>query len=206
MEYSRNELSISNTLDTVEPLPAYSQYLNLMGQADPVLSVSDRAGMALVYGPPATAVTNIVTNTQDSGAGSLRAAMYYAFDHPGTTIRLSVPTSDPGFSNSVFNVLPTGALPSLVNGMVIDGSTEPTNSILIKATALSAGDANGLYPRLGHLVDSRAPIGRRPSHFIIPLLRGPSARFCRLFGQSPLHSPDLHVHELVAIRSRLRLD
>ena len=84
--------------------------------------------MALVYGPPATPVTNIVINTQDSGYGSLRAAMYYAFDHPGTTIKFNIPTSDPGFSNDVFTIMPTAGLLSLINGMVIDGSTEPTNS------------------------------------------------------------------------------
>jgi hypothetical protein len=153
MEYPRNQLSISNTLDTIEPLLAYSQYLNLMGQADPVLSVSDRAGMALVYGAPATPVTNIVVNTQDSGLGSLRAAQYYAFDHPGTTIRFNIPTSDPGFSNSVFTIMPTAGLLSLVNGMIIDGSTEPTNSnpngpdIVLNGSLMTFSDSfvNGVH-------------------------------------------------------------
>ncbi|MGD1019491.1 MAG: M12 family metallopeptidase [Verrucomicrobiia bacterium] len=153
MEYSRNELSISNTLDTIEPLPAYNQYINLMGQADPVLSALDRAGMALVYGPPATPVTNIVINTQDSGYGSLRAAMYYAFDHPGTTIKFNIPTSDPGFSNGVFTIMPTAGLLSLVNGMVIDGSTEPTNynpngpAIVLNGSLMAFSDSyvNGIH-------------------------------------------------------------
>jgi hypothetical protein len=153
MQYSRNEFSISNTLDTVEPLPAYMQYINLMGQADPILSASDRAGMAIVYGPPATPVTNIVVNTQDSGYGSLRAAMYYAFDHPGTTIRFNIPTSDPGFSNKVFTIMPTAGFLSLVNGMVIDGSTEPTNSnpdgpaIVLNGSLMTFSDSyvNGIH-------------------------------------------------------------
>ena len=51
MEYSRNSLSVDAASDTIEPLPAYAQYLNLMGQQfDPVLSASDRAGMASIYG------------------------------------------------------------------------------------------------------------------------------------------------------------
>ncbi|HVM59640.1 MAG TPA: M12 family metallopeptidase [Verrucomicrobiae bacterium] len=129
MHYSRNEDSITNSLDTIEPLPAYSQYINIMGvQFDPVLSASDRAGMALAYGSPATPVTNVVLNTQDSGYGSLRAAMYYAFDHPGTTIKFNIPTTDPGFSNGVFTIQPAFSFPSLVNQMTIDGTTEPTNS------------------------------------------------------------------------------
>ena len=73
--------------------------------------------------------------------------------NPGTTIRFNIPTSDPGFSNSVFNILPSGALPSLVNGMIIDGSTEPTNSnpngpeIMLNGSLLDAGDtfANGVH-------------------------------------------------------------
>jgi hypothetical protein len=153
MQYARNEFSITDTLDSVEPLPAYMQYLNLMGQADPVLSASDRAGMALVYGPPATPVTNIVINTQDSGYGSLRAAMYYAFDHPGTTIKFDIPTTDPGFSNGVFTIMPTAGFLSLVNGMVIDGSTEPTNSnpngpaIVLNGSLMTFSDSyvNGIH-------------------------------------------------------------
>ena len=128
MEYSRNYLSVDLSLDTIEPLPAYANFVNIMGvQFDPVLSASDRAGMAAVYGPgPGT--TNIVMNTQDSGPGSLRAALYYAFDHPGSTITFDIPTSDPGFSNDVFNILPSDGFPSLVNGTTLDGSTEPAHS------------------------------------------------------------------------------
>ena len=44
------------------------------------LSKLDRAGMALVYGNPSPLPSAVVTNTNDSGSGSLRAALYYAFD------------------------------------------------------------------------------------------------------------------------------
>ena len=128
MEYSRNDLSTNPAVDTIEPLPPYTNFINIMGvQFDPVLSVSDRAGMAEVYGA-GPLITNIVSNTQDSGPGSLRAALYYAFDHPGTTITFDIPTSDAGFSNNVFNILPTDGFPSLVNATTLDGSTEPANS------------------------------------------------------------------------------
>ena len=128
MHYRRNAFSVDVNSNTISPLPTYSAYLNVMGQRfDPVLSTNDRAGMAQIYGPGPGA-TNIVTNTQDSGPGSLRAALYYACDHPGTTITFNIPTSDPGYSNNVFNILPTDALPSLVNATTLDGSSEPTNS------------------------------------------------------------------------------
>jgi len=127
MHYYRNEFSVDVNSNTITPLPAYSSYLNIMGQRfDPVLSTNDRAGMAQIYGPGPGA-TNLVTNTQDSGPGSLRAALYYACDHPGTTITFNIPTSDPGYSNNVFNILPTDSLPSLVNATTLDGSSGPTN-------------------------------------------------------------------------------
>ena len=90
------------------------------------LSPGDRAALAYLYGPPAVPLTNVVTTTADVGPGSLRAAIYYATDHPGTTIRFNIPTSDPGYSNGVFNIHLTGMLPPLVtDGTVIDGSTQP---------------------------------------------------------------------------------
>ena len=128
MHYRRNAFSVDVNSNTIQTLPAYNQYLNVMGQQfDPVLSTNDRAGMISIYGAGPGA-TNIVTTTQDSGPGSLRAALYYAYDHPSTTITFNIPTTDPGFSNNVFNILPTDALPSLVNATTLDGSSEPTNS------------------------------------------------------------------------------
>ena len=129
MHYSRNALSVNSaTFDTIHPQPGYSPFLNIMGgDNDTVLSTSDRAGMALVYGA-VPAVTNIVTNTQDSGPGSLRTALYYAFDHPGTTVSFNIPAADAGFSNGVFNILPTDQLPTLSRATTLDGGTQPTNS------------------------------------------------------------------------------
>ncbi len=129
MHYARNTFSTNVNVDTIVPLPAFLQYINIMGQLfDPVLSALDRAGMAAKYGAPATPPTNVVTNTKDSGPGSLRTAMYFAFDHPGTTVTFNIPVGDPGFSNSVFNIRPTDRLPVMLNAMTIDGSTAPTNS------------------------------------------------------------------------------
>jgi len=46
-------------------------------------------GSLVAWCPRVPPLTGVVTNTQDSGPGSLRAALYYAFDHPGATIRFS---------------------------------------------------------------------------------------------------------------------
>ena len=104
--------------------PNFPRYQYRMGNY--CLSPGDRAALAYLYGPPLVPLTNVVTSTADFGSGSLRAAIYYATDHPGTTIRFAIPTGDPGHSNGVFNIHLTGMLPPLVaNGMVIDGSTQP---------------------------------------------------------------------------------
>lgn len=112
-------------LATQTPKPPYSpRYQFRMGNY--CLSPGDRAALRYLYGPPAVPLTNIVTTTADSGPGSLRAAMYYAADHPGTAVQFNIPTSDPGYSNGVFNIHLSGHLPPLAtNGMVIDGSTQP---------------------------------------------------------------------------------
>jgi titin len=112
-------------LPTQQPKPAYSPRYQYRMQ-NYCISPGDRAALAYLYGPPAVPLTNIVTTTSDVGPGSLRAAMYYVTDHPGTTVKFNIPNSDPGYSNGVFNIHLTGYLPPLVtNGMVIDGSTQP---------------------------------------------------------------------------------
>ena len=132
MHYARNALSIDpDHLDTIEPQPAYSQFLDIMGQVYyRTLSKLDRAGMALVYGNPSPLPSAVVTNTNDSGSGSLRAALYYAFDKSTdippvpTTVVFNIPTSDPGFANNVFTIKPTYLLVAPGAGTTIDGSTQ----------------------------------------------------------------------------------
>jgi Astacin (Peptidase family M12A) len=113
-------------LATQQPKPPFfPRYQFRMGNL--CLSPGDRAALKFLYGPPAVPLTNIVTTTADFGQGSLRAAMYYATEHPGSSVKFNIPTSDAGYSNGVFNIHLTGHLPPLVtNGMVIDGSTQPS--------------------------------------------------------------------------------
>jgi hypothetical protein len=111
--------------------PFFPRYQFRMGNY--CLSPGDRAALKFLYGQPVP-LTNVVTTTADFGSNSLRAALYYATDHPGSPVKFNIPTSDPGYSNGVFNIHLTGMLPLLVsNGMVIDGSTQPgfTNKPLI---------------------------------------------------------------------------
>jgi hypothetical protein len=113
-------------LATQQPKPPnFPRYQFRMGNF--CLSPGDRAALAFLYGPPAVPLTNVVTTAADVGPGSLRAAIYYAADHPGATIKFNLNSiSDPGYSNGVFNIHLTGMLPPLAaNGLVIDGSTQP---------------------------------------------------------------------------------
>jgi hypothetical protein len=126
MHYGRTLFSIDpNTLDVIVPNPPYLlKYYYRIGNL--ALSPGDRAGAAYLYGPPATPLTNIVTTAADAGAGSLRAAIYYANDHPGTTVRFGISTNDPGYSNGVYTIYLSGELPPLVtDGTVIDATTQP---------------------------------------------------------------------------------
>ena len=124
MEYSRNAFSVSANSNTIVPLPAYTSYLYVIGNSEPPLSTNDRAGVITVYGA-GPGYSSVVTNTQDSGPGSLRSALYYASDHPGTTVTFNIPATDPGLSNNVFNILPADYLPGLYGNTTIDGTTEP---------------------------------------------------------------------------------
>jgi hypothetical protein len=125
MHLGNNFRSVSPTnLYTQLAKPAYIKYQPRMRNL--CLSKGDRAALSFLYGPPLVPLTNVVTITADYGGGSLRAAMYYAADHPGVPVRFNIPTSDAGYSNSVFTIHLTGYLPPLVvDGTVIDGLTQP---------------------------------------------------------------------------------
>jgi hypothetical protein len=122
------------TVDTVDPVtPTYLAFLNIMGNVyDRTLSKLDRAGMASIYGNPAVLPSAIVTNTKDSGPGSLRAAVYYAYDKSTdappvpTTVTFHIPTSDSNYNagTGVFTIRPTFLMVAPGAGTTIDGSTQ----------------------------------------------------------------------------------
>ncbi len=113
-----------NLFTQVALSPYYAKYQPRMGNL--CLSKGDRAALAYLYGPPLVPLSNIVTNTLDHGPGSLRAAIYYATDHPGTPVQFNIPAADPGHSNGVYTIYLSGYLPPLAtDGIVIDGATQP---------------------------------------------------------------------------------
>jgi hypothetical protein len=123
MHFGRNLFSVDpNLLDTLSPKSGFERYQVRMGNF--AISPGDRAAITWLYG--AAALAAVVTTTADAGAGSLRAALYHATDHPGTPVTFNIPTSDPGYSGGVFTIRSTGHLPPLVtNGMTVDATTQP---------------------------------------------------------------------------------
>jgi hypothetical protein len=89
-------------------------------------TVSDRKGGTASATATITVVaTYIVTNTNDSGAGSLRAAINFANANTGSNIIFNIPTSSSGYQSGVFSIKPLSALPSLNStGTIMDGATQ----------------------------------------------------------------------------------
>ena len=131
MHYARTTLAINPNMDTISMQPAYASFADVIGNNyDRTLSKLDRAGMAEVYGNPTSLPSATVTNTKDSGSGSLRTAIYYAFDRSTdavpvpTAVTFNIPTSDPGFAGGVFTIKPTYLLVAPGTGTTIDGATQ----------------------------------------------------------------------------------
>ncbi|MGO9913133.1 MAG: beta strand repeat-containing protein, partial [Isosphaeraceae bacterium] len=68
----------------------------------------------------------LVTNTNDSGSGSLRQAILSADanDSVANTIVFNIPETDPGYANGVFTIQPLSQLPVLGQNITIDGTTQ----------------------------------------------------------------------------------
>ncbi len=88
----------------------------------------------------ARAATFTVTNTANSGAGSLRQAISGANGTPGTN------TIDFAIGSGPQTISPTSALPSITRPVVIDGTTQPgfTSAPLIRLDGAAIPAATGL--------------------------------------------------------------
>ncbi|TAD88582.1 MAG: hypothetical protein EA000_06485 [Oscillatoriales cyanobacterium] len=81
-----------------------------------------------LYGLELDESPNVVTNTKDSGAGSLRAVLNWANSNPGKdTVLFKIPNTDPGYntSNNAFTIRPLSPLPQITDSAIIDGTTQP---------------------------------------------------------------------------------
>ncbi len=96
-----------------------------------------------------------VTNTNDSGPGSLRQAILDTNAIPGTdAISFNIPTSDPGYNSTTgtFTIALLSALPAITDPVILDGWSQPgfTNRPLIELNGAQAGaGADGLVLSAG---------------------------------------------------------
>jgi hypothetical protein len=109
--------------------------------------------LSLLCGPALLAATFTVTTTDDSGPGSLRAAMFSANASPGAdTIAFNLPGA------GVQTISPLTQLPTLTNAVTLDGYTQPGS----QANTLVVGnDARPLIRLDGRLCTSVQPAGLR---------------------------------------------
>ncbi len=71
-----------------------------------------------------TNTPQIVTNTNDSGPGSLRNAINWMQYFP-QTIQFHIPTTDPGYAGGVFRIVPVSMLPVVTTPQItFDGTTQ----------------------------------------------------------------------------------
>jgi hypothetical protein len=71
----------------------------------------------------------LVTNTSDSGGGSLRQAILdvNSYGGPNATVAFNIPTTDSGYNSvtGAFTIQPLSALPAITDTVIIDGYTQP---------------------------------------------------------------------------------
>ncbi|MBL8856116.1 MAG: SBBP repeat-containing protein, partial [Planctomycetaceae bacterium] len=96
------------------------------------------------------ALTSVVRNTNDSGAGSLRQAITDANAIAGTdTIQFNIATSDASYNRDglgTFVIQPTSALPTITEAVILDATTQSqyVSSPVIEIDGSNAGvNANG---------------------------------------------------------------
>jgi hypothetical protein len=87
-----------------------------------------------------SASTYTVTNTNDTGAGSLRQAITDANANPGAdTIAFNIPGSDPNCdAGGVCTITPASGLPSISDALTIDGYTQPGAAVNTAASGTNA--------------------------------------------------------------------
>lgn len=89
-------------------------------------TATDTDGNTSPFSYPLHVGPYMVTNTLNSGEGSLRAAMEAANANPGPdSIHFAIPRSDAGFNGTYWSIVPTFSLPIITdNGLTIDGTTQ----------------------------------------------------------------------------------
>ena len=93
---------------------------------------------------------SIVTNTGDSGPGTLRQALLDANANPGSTVSFAIPGSPP------FVIAPVSPFPPATQTVIIDGTTQPgfagTPLIQLNGSGITTNTTDGLLLRAANCV------------------------------------------------------
>ena len=128
-----SHVSVSTSDDVAAVLP-----MKLRLDARDGLVILKKGQTQIATVTPLTAMTFTVTNTADSGAGSLRQAIINANGNVGVdTIVFNIGSGSPFINLS-------SALPSITEALNINGNTGGATRVVIDGTNAGAG-ANGLY-------------------------------------------------------------
>jgi hypothetical protein len=141
------ELSAVSTTSRIDDgaVAALPMSLNSDALSDIVISSSAEKSLIVLMSQAQTTFT--VTNTNDSGPGSLRQAILDANSNAGLdSISFDIPGS------GVRTISPLSALPDITDSLTIDGTTQPgfPGVPLIEIEGSQAGDANGLMLTAGN--------------------------------------------------------
>ena len=113
-----------------------------MGTLSHLVTLRNGPRVPTVMMTAAPMMTFMVTNTNDSGSGSLRQAILDANANAGADmIDFNIPGA------GVHTIMPASALPTITDPVTIDGTTQPgfAGSPIIELSGAIAGPANGLY-------------------------------------------------------------
>ena len=114
-----------------------------------VATVTDQAdGTSAFSASTFIAKPYVVINTNDSGSGSLRAAITNANRNPGQTISFAIPESlanPPG--SATFAIMLNSALPTITAKMTIDGTTEAA-SLTVSSAVVQINGGGGAFDGL----------------------------------------------------------
>jgi Lectin C-type domain/Beta-propeller repeat len=132
-----------------------------------------------VFDTNSNLITNplVVTNTHDSGTGTLRAAIDYANTNAVVDkISFNIPTTDLGYNptTGAFTIKPLSSLPDITDAVVIDGTTQPrfSNNPIIELDGSSAGNSNGLIISAGDSTVRGLVVNRFAGNGIVLNIKG----------------------------------